>query len=237
MTETPGPSHPDAAKPVAEARLAASVILLRDTPAGLEAFVQHRVSTMDFAAGMVVFPGGRVDAADSAGWDYSPGLLERHAKEWRLSSIAAAEPDSPTTGGQAGKSAGTVLAAAIREVQEEAGLTLDPADLRPWANWITPVDMPKRFDTYFYVAKPAPDTAPQHQTTEAWQSLWMPVDGILSAEAEGKLQLMPPTYYLLKEISGFDSVDAMWTADHKVVPVLAPPGSLAAFLKERASRG
>ena len=42
----------------AEPRLAASVILLRDADHGLEAFVQHRVNTMDFAAGMVVFPGG-----------------------------------------------------------------------------------------------------------------------------------------------------------------------------------
>lgn len=213
--------------PVAEPRLAASVILLRDAPDGLEAFVQHRVSSMDFAAGMVVFPGGRVDAADAEGWDYSPELLERHAADWKSSSISS--PDAQAQ-------AATVLAAAIREVFEEAGLTLEPSELRPWANWVTPTDMPKRFDTYFYVARPAPGAEPQHQTTEAWQSLWMPVDGILAAEAEGKLQLMPPTYFLLKEISEFSSVEAVWQAEHQVVPVLAPPGSMAAFLKERGNR-
>jgi 8-oxo-dGTP pyrophosphatase MutT (NUDIX family) len=222
MTEQPTKDTP-----VTEPRLAASVILLRDAPDGLEAFVQHRVSSMDFAAGMVVFPGGRVDAADSEGWDYSPELLERHAADWRLSSIA--NPDALAQ-------AGTVLAAAIREVFEEAGLVLDAAELRPWANWVTPTDMPKRFDTYFYVARPAPGAEPKHQTTEAWQSLWMPVEGILAAEAEGKLQLMPPTYFLLKEISQFRSVDAVWEAKHQVEPVLAPPGSMAAFLKERGNR-
>ncbi|MEV7663260.1 NUDIX domain-containing protein [Paenarthrobacter sp. NPDC089316] len=215
--------------PAAEPRLAASVILLRDAPSGLEAFVQHRVSTMDFAAGMVVFPGGRVDTADETGWDYPSELLRSHAAAWAQSSIA-------TDPAQAEQKAGAVVAAAIREVQEEAGLDIEAADLRPWANWITPVDMPKRFDTYFYVAKPAPDAQPRHQTTEAWQSLWMPVAGILEAEAAGELKLMPPTYHLLKEIAAFDSVEAVWSAEHPVVPVLAPVGSLAAFLKERESR-
>jgi 8-oxo-dGTP pyrophosphatase MutT (NUDIX family) len=228
MTDLPKQELPHHT-PVAEPRLAASVILLRDAPGGLEAFVQHRVSTMDFAAGMVVFPGGRVDAADESGWDYPAELLQRHAADWNQSSIGT-DPDAAAT------SAGTVLAAAIREVNEEAGLSIDAANLRPWANWITPTDMPKRFDTYFYVAKPAPGAEPQHQTTEAWKSLWMPVDAILEAEAAGTLKLMPPTYYLLKEIAGFSSVEGVWSAEHAVVPVLAPVGSLAAFLKEREHR-
>ncbi|MFW0772660.1 NUDIX hydrolase [Paenarthrobacter nitroguajacolicus] len=229
MTDLPTQDHPASDAPVPEPRLAASVILLRDAPGGLEAFVQHRVTTMDFAAGMVVFPGGRVDAADKSGWDYPMDLLQRHSADWQLSSICS-DAD------QAAKNAGTVLTAAIREVGEEAGLSIDASDLRPWANWITPTDMPKRFDTYFYVAKPSPGVEPQHQTTEAWQSLWMPVKGILEAEAAGTLKLMPPTYYLLKEISGFGSVDAVWSAEHNVIPVLAPVGSMAAFLKERESR-
>ncbi|MFE4194971.1 NUDIX domain-containing protein [Paenarthrobacter sp. NPDC056912] len=211
-------------------RLAASVILLRDAPGGLEAFVQHRVSTMDFAAGMVVFPGGRVDAADHDGWEYPAELLQRHADDWHLSSIG-------TDHTQAAKNAGTVLTAAIREVREEAGLSIRATSLRPWANWITPTDMPKRFDTYFYVAHPAPGDEPQHQTTEAWQSLWMPVDGILAAEAAGTLKLMPPTYFLLKEMAALGSVERVWSEDHAVVPVLAGPGSMAAFLKARENRG
>ncbi|MCD4849555.1 NUDIX hydrolase [Arthrobacter sp. AK01] len=229
MTDLPKQDHAASDTTAPEPRLAASVILLRNAPGGLEAFVQHRVSTMDFAAGMVVFPGGRVDAADTSGWDYPAELLQHHAAQWRQSSIGA-NPAQATT------SAGTVLTAALREVQEEAGLSIHSADLRPWANWITPTDMPKRFDTYFYIAKPAPGAEPQHQTTEAWQSLWMPVDGILAAEAAGTLKLMPPTYYLLKEIAGFGSVEAVWSAEHTVVPVLAPVGSMAAFLKERENR-
>lgn len=163
---------------VAEPRLAASVILVRDVPlpaspggsagpesagrpiskdavSDLEVFVQHRVSTMDFAAGMVVFPGGRVDHADSSGWNFTDDVVEQHAAAWHRSSIAV-EPAS------ARHNAGRVLAAAQREVFEEAGLKLDAATLRPWANWVTPEDQPKRFDTYFYLACPAP--GPSHST-------------------------------------------------------------------------
>lgn len=60
MTTSPIPPTP-AEVPI---RKAASVLLLREAAAGFEVFVQHRVNTMDFAAGMVVYPGGRVDLQD-----------------------------------------------------------------------------------------------------------------------------------------------------------------------------
>jgi 8-oxo-dGTP pyrophosphatase MutT (NUDIX family) len=46
---------------------AASVILLRDCPSGLETYLLHRHARMAFAPSMVVFPGGRVDAVDASG--------------------------------------------------------------------------------------------------------------------------------------------------------------------------
>jgi glyoxylase-like metal-dependent hydrolase (beta-lactamase superfamily II)/8-oxo-dGTP pyrophosphatase MutT (NUDIX family) len=49
--------------------LAASVILVRDSPAGLETYLLHRHARMPFAASMVVFPGGRVDSVDGTGGD------------------------------------------------------------------------------------------------------------------------------------------------------------------------
>lgn len=49
---------------VAAPAKAASVVLLRDGTDGLETYLLHRHSRMPFAASMVVFPGGRVDAAD-----------------------------------------------------------------------------------------------------------------------------------------------------------------------------
>ncbi|MBO1267862.1 NUDIX hydrolase [Arthrobacter cavernae] len=231
MTSTDGTSVPVPEKIAPEPRLAASVILLRDAPGGLETFVQHRVSTMDFAADMVVFPGGRVDAADKAGWEYPDELLDAHTQAWKLASIG-----TDAASAQARANAGMVLAAAQREVFEEAGLSLDPADLRPWANWVTPPDMPKRFDTYFYVARPAPGAEPRHQTTEASSSLWMPIREILAAEEAGTLKLMPPTLFLLNEVGALESVQAVWSAEHPIVPVLPAPGAMAEFLKGRKGR-
>lgn len=212
---------------VPEARLAASVILLRDGADGPEVFVQHRVATMDFAAGMVVFPGGRVDAVDGSGWSFPDDVARRHARAWHRCSIAA---ESAATSLH---NAGRVLAAALREVQEEAGLELDAGSLRPWANWVTPEDQPKRFDTYFYLAVPAPEAEASHQTTEAWQSLWMPVRGILEAEAAGALKLMPPTLVLLEELLRFGGTAAALEAERDIVPVRPEPGALKAFFERR----
>jgi 8-oxo-dGTP pyrophosphatase MutT (NUDIX family) len=58
--------HRTAGTAAAVPALAASVILVRDSPAGLQTYLLHRHARMPFAASMVVFPGGRVDGADGA---------------------------------------------------------------------------------------------------------------------------------------------------------------------------
>ena len=173
---------------------------------------------------------GRVDAADQPG-----GTIRRtcwsHAADWQETSLDADPP-------QAEDSAGTVLAAAIREVQEESGLTIEPADLAPLGQLDHSRGHAQAIRHLLLCSKAVaqpPTAAPNHG------GVAVPVDaggGILEAEAAGSLKIMPPTYYLLKEIAGF-SIAWMQCgpAEHSVAPVLAPPGSLAAFLKERENRG
>jgi 8-oxo-dGTP pyrophosphatase MutT (NUDIX family) len=190
-------------------RPAVSVIMLRDGTDGLEVFVQHRVSTMDFAAGVVVFPGGRVDPVDreaaptmavpdpavyTSAWSQS--TIAEEAEGWRI-----------------------LLATAVREVEEETGARLDPGGLRPWANWVTPLGAPKRFDTYFYTIAAPELSAAHHQTTEAHTSEWLSVKGILEAEGEGTLKLMRPTFVLLRELSEFSSVAEVVGSDRVIDPV------------------
>lgn len=50
--------------PTAGLRDAATVVLLRDTAAGLEVYLQRRAAGMAFAAGVHVFPGGVADTGD-----------------------------------------------------------------------------------------------------------------------------------------------------------------------------
>src|SRR5260221_7102453 len=58
---------PSAAMDQVPARPAATVMLLRDTPGGIEVFMLRRTTSAAFAGGMYVFPGGKVDDADGAG--------------------------------------------------------------------------------------------------------------------------------------------------------------------------
>lgn len=192
-------------------RPAVSVIMLRDGDEGLEVFVQHRVSTMDFAAGAVVFPGGRVDPVDSeAANGIEVADPEVHVDAWKESTIAEA-----VAGWR------VLLAAAVREVAEETGAVLDPSLLRPWANWVTPLGQPKRFDTYFYIVSAEEADAPRHLTTEAHTSEWLPVTSILASAAAGDLMLMRPTFVLLSELAQFDSA-AVATAGERTIEVIRP---------------
>ncbi|GAA0034296.1 NUDIX hydrolase [Brevibacterium metallidurans] len=192
-------------------RPAVSVIMLRDGGEGLEVFVQHRVSTMDFAADAVVFPGGRVDPVDSeAANGIEVADPEVHVDAWKESTIAEADAGWRV-----------LLAAAVREVAEETGAVLDPSLLRPWANWVTPLGQPKRFDTYFYIVSAEEADAPRHLTTEAHTSEWLPVTSILASAAAGDLMLMRPTFVLLSELAQFDSA-AVATAGERTIDVIRP---------------
>ncbi|GAA4283502.1 NUDIX domain-containing protein [Brevibacterium daeguense] len=192
-------------------RPAVSVIVARDTARGLEVFVQHRVKTMDFAAGVVVYPGGRVDPQDheaAAALDVPDSLVEEHVAAWSRTELGA----DPTF-------ARALIATAQREVGEEAGATIPPSALKPWANWITPPGRTKRFDTYFYVARGDQIGDMRHQTTEATMSEWMNVEQILREEAAERLKLMRPTLVLLNEVHHLGSVDALISAQREIEPV------------------
>ncbi|MHA7154282.1 NUDIX hydrolase [Arthrobacter sp. TMN-50] len=175
-------------------RLAVSVLMLR----GDQIFIQNRSLTMDFAAGVVAFPGGRVDDVDHVTARAHPApasLLATHARCWAETSVTAGGWSDPT------EAAGVLLAAAVREVHEETGAILSPAELTPWANWITPASYSKRFDTFFYLTLLTPTLDPQHRTTEADSSHWASVKDILVRAADGRVELMRPTEALLLELA------------------------------------
>lgn len=196
---------------------AVSVIVARDTADGLEVFVQHRVTTMDFAAGVLVYPGGRVDPQDhemAAALEVPGEVLDAHVRAWAKTELGA-EPEF----------AKALIATAQREVGEEAGAAITTTALKPWANWITPPGRTRRFDTYFYVARGDEIGDLRHQTTEATNSEWMNVEHILAEEAAERLKLMRPTLVLLNEVHSFGSVEALMSAERDIEPVRpAMPG-------------
>ncbi|WP_026552673.1 NUDIX domain-containing protein [Arthrobacter sp. H20] len=209
-------TSPSDAAPAAP-RLAVSVLMLR----GDEIFIQNRSLTMDFAAGAVVFPGGRVDDVDHVTAQAQPApaaLLAAHARSWAETSVVSDDRNDPMD------ASGVLLAAAVREVLEETGAILSPADLTPWANWITPPSYGKRFDTFFYLTVLTPAVDPQHRTTEADSSHWASVRSILRGAAEGRLELMRPTEALLMELVDLpgsfpETVQQLVRAPRRISPV------------------
>lgn len=193
------------------ARRAASVIILREHLGKLQIFVQHRASSMDFAAGAVVFPGGRAEESDDE-FQFSgvDDVLASHAAAWRNTSMGSAEPEI------ARARASSILRTAIREVEEETGVTIPVQVMKPWENFITPYGYPKRFDTFFFVARADHTVRLKHQTTEAVASQWWDAQKLMDDFFADRIRMMLPTRVLINELLEYPSIDAIFDHDFVV---------------------
>ncbi|MDD9938232.1 MAG: NUDIX hydrolase [Myxococcales bacterium] len=86
--------------------------------------------------------------------------------------------------------------AGVRELQEEAGLTLPPEALVHFAQWITPPGRPRRFDTWYFAAV-APGGSVRVDDGEVDAHRWMRPADALDARAAGRIELPPPTFVTL----------------------------------------
>ncbi len=117
---------------------------------------------------------------------------------------------------------GALRAAAIRELEEEAGIRVgDPASLVAFSRWITPPEVKIRFDTWFYLA-PLPDGAVARvDGSEVVDARWYTPAAALQARTRGELFLVFPTIKHLEQLSAFESADALLAHAHgrEVLPV------------------
>jgi 8-oxo-dGTP pyrophosphatase MutT (NUDIX family) len=112
--------------------------------------------------------------------------------------------------------------AAVREVAEEAGLTLpDPAALVPFARWITPPEVTVRFDTWFFLVRAPDGQEVEPDGQEIVDARWFEPARALEGGEAGDLLLVFPTIKNLERLARFDSADALleWAAAHEVRPV------------------
>ncbi len=112
--------------------------------------------------------------------------------------------------------------AAVRELEEEAGVTVpDPRSLVPWSRWITPAQVKKRFDTWFYLAPAPDDAAPKCDGEECVDLGWFTPQGALDAHRSGEIMLVFPTIKTLEQLGRFDTADALLehTRGREVQPV------------------
>ena len=159
-----------------EAIPAATVILLRDTAAGVETLMLRRNSKLAFG-GMWVFPGGRVDPADHEG---------------------AVDADAAQTFAAARR-------AAVREAFEESGLIVAVDDLVALSHWTPPPQTPKRFATWFFVA-PAPEGAVTIDDGEIHEHMWLSPVNALAQRDRREIELAPPTWVTLHMLADAETV-------------------------------
>ncbi len=97
--------------------------------------------------------------------------------------------------------------AAVREAHEEAGLIITPHDLIPIAHWTTPEGRPERYATWFFFAA-ARDGAVQIDGEEIHDHRWMRPDQALAAQHAKEIELPPPTFVTLQQLSLYQNVSA-----------------------------
>jgi 8-oxo-dGTP pyrophosphatase MutT (NUDIX family) len=100
---------------------------------------------------------------------------------------------------------GGLRAAAVRELEEEAGLTADPDALVPYSRWITPAEVRIRFDTHFFLVPLPQGAEPRVDGTECIDLAWRTPQAALA----GGLELVFPTIKHLEQFAAFPSADAL----------------------------
>jgi 8-oxo-dGTP pyrophosphatase MutT (NUDIX family) len=234
----------------AEPRDAATVVLLRPgatgPSAGPEVYLLRRQTSMAFAGGMCVFPGGGVDPRD-----FDDELVDRglwagpSPAEW-AARLGCDEPK-----------ARALVCAAVRETYEESGVLLAGADaasvvadttgedweadrvalesrevsltdflekrslvlrtdlLGAWSGWLTPVFEPRRYRTWFFVARLPEGQVTRDVSTESSSVTWTgALDAVAQVEQE-QILMLPPTWLTCLEVGQHADPDAVLAASRE----------------------
>jgi 8-oxo-dGTP pyrophosphatase MutT (NUDIX family) len=232
-------------KEPAAVRPASTILLLRDGAAGMEVFMVVRHHQIDFASGALVFPGGSIDAddavvaRDTALVGSSHGLDEA-AVAFRVGAVRETFEECGILLAREAGSKQLVTAARASEIEAAHRVALNKGErkfseilvssgivpaldqLVPFAHWITPVGMPKRFDTQFYLAVAPADQLGAHDGSESVDSVWVRPNEAVEGAKTGKFKLVFATERNLIKLGRHDTTAASLDAARKepVVTVL-----------------
>ena len=148
-------------------------------------------------------------------------LLVKRNPESRFMGGAWVFPGGAVNRGE-GEGQEALRAAALREVEEEAGIHISgPEDLIPFSRWITPAQVKIRFDTWFYLAALPEGATAKVDGREVVDARWYAPRTALADASRGELLLVFPTIKHLEQLSGFDSAQALvaHARDRDVRPV------------------
>jgi 8-oxo-dGTP pyrophosphatase MutT (NUDIX family) len=114
-------------------------------------------------------------------------------------------------------------ACAVRELEEEAGISLpEDEELVLFSRWITPEVISRRFDAWFFLALAPAHTPPKADGVETTEAAWFEPVRALEAQAAGELVLAFPTVKQLESLLPFRTSDAAIEAfrQAEVEPIL-----------------
>lgn len=101
--------------------------------------------------------------------------------------------------------------AAAREALEECALAVDPGDLVAFAHWVPPAITPRRYATWFFLAR-ASDGEVVVDGGEIHEHEWLSAREVLARRDRGEVDLAPPTWVTLHDLAEHDAVDAALAA-------------------------
>ncbi|MET3179563.1 UNVERIFIED_ORG: glyoxylase-like metal-dependent hydrolase (beta-lactamase superfamily II)/8-oxo-dGTP pyrophosphatase MutT (NUDIX family) [Variovorax guangxiensis] len=211
----PAPLHP-----------AATVLLLRDSAAGIEVLMTRRSATASFAPGAYVFPGGHIDEADEAAKRIAT-RRPTQSRVQRTQAIAAIREafeelgillahhadGSPVAAEDiAAMDRGNTAGTAFADQCAARGLMLDSDRVFTFAHWMTDRDLPRRFDVPFLVARMPEGQTPTADENEQFEPCWVrPADALARHEA-GTFFMIFPTVRTLQRMATYATVDALLAA-------------------------
>lgn len=224
-------------------RTASTILLLREQPQ-MEVLMVRRHHQVDFMSGAMVFPGGKLDQADvdeawagrATGWDTVPEI-ERGP---RIAAIREAFEESGILLGRGSDLPDPEESAADRKAIEAGrlrfidyvaahGLTLDLTSLTLFSRWLTPSVVPKRFDTFFYLADAPDGQAALSDGRETVDTEWVTPAEALRLAAAGERTIVFPTRMNLTLLAQSMSVAAAVEAARE-----RPPRTVEPRVEERA---
>ena len=215
-----------------EPRDAATVVLLRAGDGESEVYLLRRQTTMAFAGGMCVFPGGGVDPRDfddelvdrglwagpsPAEWAARLGCDEARATALVCAAVretfeesgvllAGPTPDEVVADTTADDWEVDRMALETRELSmtsflEDRALVLRTDLLGAWAGWLTPVFEPRRYRTWFFVARLPEGQITRDVSTEASSVEWLPASVAVKQVEKQEILMLPPTWLTCLEVA------------------------------------
>jgi 8-oxo-dGTP pyrophosphatase MutT (NUDIX family) len=233
----------------ATARPAATIMLLRDGPKGVEVFMVVRHHAIEFAAGALVFPGGRVEQADRdlaarAGDCPNPDGLDTDALAFRVAAIRETFEECGVLLARPRGSDRLIDGATLKRLDDQNRAALNagsigfdavlasngllPATdlLVHFTHWITPSQQPKRYDTHFFLAEAPPEHLALHDGGEAVESIWITPAQALADTQSGRFKLVFATARNLEKLGRSGTVKAaVETARTATVVTVQPQGT------------